>query len=133
LSLILDTSAVLAFLNRSDLNHAAVRDVILKETGKLIIPVGILSEIGYLVETRLGAHVFDLFLEDITKSNFVLECGLDDIANIRQLIMRYTDLPLGYADAAVITCAARMTKRIVSLDKRDFEVVQRELGFELLP
>jgi predicted nucleic acid-binding protein len=133
LSLVLDTSAVLAFLNRSDLGHLAVSEVILQEAGKLIIPVGILSEISYLVDARLGNRVFGLFFDDVVQENFSLDCGLDDLIDVQQLVKRYNDLPLGYADAVVISCAIRTTKRIVSLDRRHFAVVQRELGFELLP
>jgi uncharacterized protein len=102
LSLVLDTSAVLAFLNRSDPNHSVVSEIIVGEVGRLIIPVGILSEIGYLVEARLGSHVLDLFFDDIIKANFSLDCGLDDLVNVQQLVKRYSNLPLGYADAAVI-------------------------------
>jgi uncharacterized protein len=132
LSLVLDTSAVLALLNRSEPHHVAVKGVLLAAPGDLIIPTGILAEIGYLVENRLSHAVFDLFLEDILDGNFTLDCGNNDITRIRHLSARYSNLPLGYADAAVIACAERLTTGIVSLDKRHFEVVQRELGFELL-
>jgi hypothetical protein len=130
--LVLDTSAVLAFLNRSDPNHKAIAKIVMESDG-LLIPVGILAEIAYLVEHRLGSRTLDLFFEDILKANFGLDCGLDDLAEIRQLVKRYDNLPLGYADAAVMTCARRTASGVLSLDRRDFEIVRRELGFVLLP
>ena len=97
------------------------------------MPVGILAEIAYLVETRLGNKVFDAFLRDIEARHFSLDCGLESVGDVRRLAERYADLPLGYADATVITCALKYGGRVVSLDRRDFEVVQRELDFTLLP
>jgi predicted nucleic acid-binding protein len=99
----------------------------------LIIPVGIISEICYLIELRLGHQVFALFFDDLIKENFSLDCGTKDLTDIKRLAERYDNLPLGYSDAAVVCCAVRTTQRIVSLDRRDFQVVQRELGLALLP
>jgi len=50
LSLVLDTSAALAFLNRSEPNHGPVKSTLVSEPGQLIIPVGILAEIFYLIK-----------------------------------------------------------------------------------
>ena len=133
MSVVLDTSALLALLNRSDPNHEPVKDILVTEPGHLIIPVGILSEICYLIELRLGHQVFALFFDDLIQENFSLDCGTQDLTDIKRLAERYANLPLGYSDAAVVCCAVRTTQRIVSLDRRDFQVVQRELGFALLP
>lgn len=47
---------------------------------------------------------------------FTLDCGLDDIARVRQLVSRYADLPLSSADAAVIACASRRGQRVLTRD-----------------
>ena len=133
MSLVLDTSAVLAFLNRADVGHASVQEVLLREREPLVIPVGIMAEIGYLVETRLGQRVLSLFLQDIASGNFALDCGFEDVLRVRTLVERYADMSLGYADAVVIACAERSGLRIASLDRRHLNVVNREISFELLP
>jgi predicted nucleic acid-binding protein len=93
-----------------------------------------LAEITYLVEKRLGHHVLDLFLADLETGGFVLHCGDGDIARIRHLVRRYADLPLGFADASVVACAERNHGRILTLDRRDFEIVARGEGkIQLLP
>ena len=51
---------------------------------------------------------------------------------IRALVMRYADLPLGFADAAVVACAERSGGRILTLD-RDFTIVSREVPLTILP
>jgi len=56
---------------------------------------------------------------------------LEDVA--RNLARRYADLPLGYADAAVIACAERSRGLVLTLDMRDFGVVAREGTIQILP
>jgi hypothetical protein len=41
-------------------------------------------------------------------------------------VRRYRDLPLGFADAAVIACAEDNDGRVLTFDRRDFDVVSRE-------
>jgi len=61
-----------------------------------------------------------------------LDCGEDDFPRIRELVTRYADLPLGFADAAVVACAERNGRRVLALD-RDFAVVAREGTIVVLP
>ena len=49
----------------------------------------------------------DAFLDDVERGGYTLECGDRDIPRIRELMRRYADLPLGFADSAVVACAER--------------------------
>ena len=129
----LDTSALLALLNRRDPDHEPVRAAFLEDEGPHIVPAGILAEIGYLVERRLGASVLDALLADLEYGALSFECGEEDLSRIRGLVRRYADLPLGFADAAVIACAERHGGRVLTLDTRDFGVVARDAAIRLLP
>ena len=91
-----------------------------------LIPAGILAEIGYLVEQRLGLDVLESFLVDLEQRAFVLVDSSDDLSRSRELIRRYADLPLGLADATVIACAERHGGAVLTLDERHFGVVARE-------
>ena len=102
MSLILDTSGVLAFVNRHDPDHEAVKSVILEEPGALIVPMGIMAEIGYMLEQRLGLRALEAFLNDLATGQFRLDCGLEDLPRVQALANRYSSLPLGFADAVVI-------------------------------
>jgi predicted nucleic acid-binding protein len=55
------------------------------------------------------------------------------IAAQYELAARYADLPLGVADAAVAVCAERHGGRVLTLDRRDFDVVAGEARLEVLP
>jgi uncharacterized protein len=131
--LTLDSSALFALLNRGDPGHAAVRDVLARDHGPHIVPAGILAETAYLVETRYGVRVMDSLLGDLEAGVFTLDCGERDLGRVRALAGRYADLPLGYADAAVIACAERNGGAVLTLDRRDFGVVAREGTITVLP
>jgi uncharacterized protein len=77
--------------------------------------------------------VLDLFLGDLVSGAYMLDYGADDLARIRELVRRYADLPLGFADASVVACAERNGGRVLTLDVRDFAVVGRTARLEVLP
>ena len=122
----LDTSAIYSRLSLSDSHHATTNTLLAAERGPLIIPISILSELAYLIESRHGQMALDQFLRDVDRGVYLLDCGDRDVPRIRELVMRYIDLPLGFADASVIACAERRGGRILTYDFRHFPVVARE-------
>ena len=129
----LDTSAVVALLHRKDPDHDRMREAFLEAAPPYLIPVAILSEITYFLETRSGPRVLDAFLADLEEEAFSLDCGTAALPRIRALVERYADLPLGFADASVIACAERHGGAVLTLDERHFGVVAREGNLAVLP
>jgi predicted nucleic acid-binding protein len=129
----LDTSAILALVDRREPHHEAAVAALDAERGPLLIPVAILAEIGYLLEQRLGQPVLDVFLEDVAAGAYTLDCGEGDIARIRALTARYAGLPLGLADAAVVACAERTGGRVLTLDRRDVDIVAGDIHLTVVP
>ena len=97
------------------------------------MPAGILAEISYMVEKRLNVEALESLLADLESGGFTLECGAEDFGRIRELVRRYADLPLGFADACVIACAERSGGRVLTLDLRHFGVVAGEGSISVLP
>lgn len=128
----LDTSAIYSRLNRSDVHHGFTAAQLANERGPVIIPTPILSELAYLVEARHGHAAFDRFLRDVDRGVYLLDCGETDVPRIRALNERYNDLPLGFADAAVIACAERRGGRVLTYDTRHFPVVAREGSIQIV-
>jgi len=129
----LDTSGIFALLNRKDKDHERVKDALFEDKGAYLIPAGILAEIAYMVEERLGARALESLVLDLESGGLTLECGEEDLARIRELVARYADLPLGFAEASVISCAERNGGRVMTLDLRHFGVVAAEGRITLLP
>ena len=131
--LAIDTSGLFAALDSDDPHHADAVTALRQDPVAPLMPAGILAEVGYMVETRLGVDVLDAVLADLQEGAFVLDCGDADLPRIRELIRRYRDLPLGFADSAVIACAERTGARVLTFDHRHFGVVAREGRVELAP
>jgi predicted nucleic acid-binding protein len=129
----LDTSALFALVNRRDPDHEPVKAAFEGDGGPYLVPAGILAEVGYLLEHRLGTDVLDAFLADLESGALTFEAGEEDLARVRELITRYEDLPLGFADATVIACGERNGGLVLMLDTRHFGTVAREGTISLLP
>jgi uncharacterized protein len=129
----LDTSGVLAALNRSDTDHERARGALEAERGPLIVPAVILAEAGYMIEADLGAAVLRQFVKDLSDGFYELDCGEGDFKRIGELLDRYADMSLGLADAGVIACAERRGGRVLTFDHRDFVPVAREGTITIVP
>lgn len=128
----LDTSALFALLNRSDRDHVRVKQAFLEARRPHIVPIGILAEIGYLIERRLGQKALVAFLGDLQAGSFTLDCGKEDVARIARLVQQYADLPLGLADACVAACAQRNGGKVLSTDQH-FQIVSQKQALTVLP
>ena len=129
----LDTSAIVALLDRKDQDHDAVTKALRRESPPYLVPAAVLGEVGYFIETRFGQTVLERFLDDLSAGAFVLDCGEGDVRRVRDLVARFADLHLGLVDAAVIACAERRGGRVLTLDQRDFGVVARDVPLSLVP
>lgn len=92
-----------------------------------------LAEMAYMAGRRTGDEAFRRFLAGFEDASTLLDCGDVDPPRIRELMERYADLGLGFADAAVIACAERNGGAVLTFDRRDFEVVAAEGLLTLLP
>ena len=129
----LDTSGVLALGDRGEPAHGAAVAALGADRGPYVVPAGIVAEAAFMLEHRLGADALDAFLRDLETGALLLDCGEGDLGRIRALVRRYADLPLGFADSAVVACAERRGGRVLTLDRRHFDVVAREVRLTPVP
>jgi predicted nucleic acid-binding protein len=90
----------------------------------------VITEVSYLIGTRLGVEAEVRFLGDLAAGNFIVEpVAAADWLRIAQLVARYRDLPLGTVDASVIAVAERLgVNEIATVDRRHFTIVQSSIG-----
>ena len=127
----LDSSAIVALADTREPNHPRAVAALAKALPSVLVPAGILGEIGYMLEQR--GDGLDAFLESLEDRSVSLECGEEDLPRIRELLARYADLHLGFSDAAVIACAERNGGQVLTFDVRDFSVVAREGTITIVP
>lgn len=125
-----------AYVDRDDRHHQACLDLLETHPGPLLVPMLVITEVGYLLATRLGVDAEVRFLGDLASGNLIPEpVASADWLRIAELVARYRDLPLGTVDASVLATAERLAiTEIATLDRRHFTVVQATNGpLNLLP
>ena len=135
--MIVDTSALLAFFDTDEPDHAAVTTIVDTSTEPLIVSPYVVAELDYLVASRLGVSAELAVLRELAGGAWDLAAfGTDDLAQARAVVERYADQSIGLADASIVILAARhQTRTVVTLDRRHFGVVRPIDGgsFKILP
>lgn len=99
------------------------------DPGPHVVPAAVLGELGHFLTPRSSTR----FLGDLVAGTYEFDCGDRDLFRAAAISKRYESMALGLVDAAVIACAIRRGGRVVTLDRRHFDVVARELPLEILP
>jgi uncharacterized protein len=134
-SVLLDTGAILAILNRQDRWHVRCIQALSQLRTPLLTSEAVLTEVLYMVSAysdnveaawsfiRSGA----LTLGTITDADF---------AALDQLMHRYRDRPMDFADATLVHLAQRESlTTILTVDVSDFQTyrVDGRRAFRILP
>ena len=137
LTLIVDSSALIAAADRDARQHGAVGTALQQEQEALVIPALVANEADYTILTRLGIDAELTFLDDLASGWFEVACLTDDeLGAARDVAAAYRDLRVGLADASVVVLARRYgTRRLLTLDERDFRAMTPLQGghFTILP
>jgi predicted nucleic acid-binding protein len=86
----------------------------------------VVTEVVYLLGTRLGHEAEVRFLGDFAAGNLIPEhVAAEDWLRIAELVQIYNDLPLGSVDSSVVAVAERLSiSDVATLDRRHFTVVR---------
>ncbi len=135
--IVLDTSGLLAAIDGSQRLHAAAAAAVRAADGPLLLSPFVLTELDYLLSTRVSSGAATALLDQVANGAYRLEpMGPADIARASRIIGGYRDLQLGLADASIVVLAERhRTLDILTLDERHFRAVTGPGGqpFRLLP
>lgn len=127
--IVVDTSGVLALLDRDDAHHDAVSEAYDATGHRWLLPWAILPEVDYLASKYLGERVALEFTQDILRGAFRVEgFSAEDLKRAVTLQKRHASLRLGLVDAIVMAVAVRQrATAIVTLDSRHFRAVSLNL------
>jgi len=132
-SWLLDTGPLIAYLDPRERDHGPVADAIEAFTGQLVTTSAVITEGMHLVRRRVGGpRLLAGFVSDAA----VL---VDDFAQARwlrpaaELMERYSDLPMDYADATLVLQAeAQGIREVLTLDRRGFSAYRTSGGEPLV-
>ncbi len=123
---IADTGPLYALIDRDDVWHERVVSWWRRRARQVLVPVSVLPEVCYLLQTRIGAAAEQSFVSAVANGEFTTEpLESRDIARAAELMSDYADLPLGFADATVLAIAERLSaSEILTTDRRHFGVLR---------
>lgn len=137
MSVVADTGALYALVDRSDRWHLPVTQWWASHGSRAVVPVVVLPEVCYLLHTRIGTAAEEAFIRSVADREFVLEAlDDDDLPRAADVMRRYADLGLGFVDAALTAVAERLeTRELLTTDRKHFGVVRprHARAFVLLP
>jgi predicted nucleic acid-binding protein len=134
---IVDTSALLSFFDRTEPHHEPAVKVIVGSRDPLVVSPYVLAELDYLVASHLDVTAELAVLREMAGGAWEL-AALDakDVLRAASVVQRYADQEIGLADASIVVLAERYgTRRVATLDRRHFEVLRPFQGgrFTIVP
>jgi predicted nucleic acid-binding protein len=134
---IVETSALLAFFDRDEPDHAAVSRILADASEALVLSPYVVAEVDHLVATRHGVPAELKVLKELAGGAWELATiDAADLERASSVVKRHADQGIGIADASIVVLADRYrTRTILTLDRRHFDLL-RPLGggrFTVLP
>ena len=134
-AVLVDTGPLVALLDPSDRARAACRKELDRlDRFELVTTEAVVTEASYLLDFSVEAQA-GLQLLLASGRPRVEPITAQDRARVAELLAKYRDQPMDYADATLVVVAERLGwHRVFTLDRRDFSIYR--LGrkrFELIP
>ena len=134
---IVDTSFLFALADLKDANHQREVDMAAGMDDLLMLPIMVLPEICYLIDSRLGHAAMRRFIDTVASGDLQVESvSRDDLSRVSEVLDQYADAHMDFVDATIVALAERLkVTRILTLDRRHFELFRPQhcAAFEILP
>lgn len=136
-AILVDTGILYAMADMDDAWHESVKAFLRNAKDVLLVPVTVLPEVCYLLNTHLGQESERVLISAIIQGELRIE-GLkdDDFRRSLRILETYSDINIGFVDASLVAMAERLKiQRILTTDRRHFSVIRPRHchAFELLP
>jgi uncharacterized protein len=120
--ILVDAGPLVALIHADDRHHVRCREALktIREPLGTVWPA--VTEAMYLLgfSSRAQDALWRLLERDAVK---ILSLDASDAPRMRELMRKYSDLPMDLADAALVRVAEReKIPRVFTIDRRDFEV-----------
>jgi predicted nucleic acid-binding protein len=130
-----DAGPIIALINRRDPYHSSCKTAAEGLGFPLFTVWPVVVEAYYVIESHNGPA--DRVLHWLTAGHLrLIDLRETEIRRMRQIIRKYSDLPMDLADAALVAACERMKiRRVFTVDKRDFMVYRpaHVSSFDILP
>jgi len=120
--LLLDTGALVSILDRSQNRHREFSEFFAVWTGQIVTTEAVVTESTHLLGRVSGGAI--ACLDFVLSGGAVLiPISTAALRRARQLMQRYADCPMDFADATLVVLAEELgTDMVLTTDQRDFSV-----------
>ena len=122
---LIDSGPLIALFDRDDRYHEASVEFIKNNRYELITTVASITETLHLLDFSRNAQVD--FLTWINAGAVTIEpITADDFQRIQELIIKYADLPMDFADACLVFLGEKLGIDQIATVDRDFDIYRLE-------
>ena len=124
---LVDSGPLLALFDRSDAHHRRVANYLRAHAAlRLVTTLAVLTETAALLASRVGRGAQLDFLEWVERGGLVV-AGIEpgSLRRIIEIVRKYRDLPLDFADATLAELGERLGVDAILTVDRDFEIYRR--------
>ena len=119
--ILIDSGPLIALFDASDKYHARAINFIKNNKSILITTIASVTETLHLLDFNRNAQID--FLEWVNKGAVEIQnIENSDFSRIRELISKYRDLPMDFADACLVFLAEKLNINMVATIDRDFTI-----------
>ena len=119
--ILMDSGPLIALFDRSDHYHAASVAFIKANRAELITTLASITETLHLLGFNRNAQTD--FLTWVNAGAVKIEpITADDLLRIKALIIKYSDLPMDFADACLVFLGEKLSINAIATIDRDFDV-----------
>lgn len=119
---ILDTGLWVALIDKSESKHDVCVRWLKNYSGKLYSTEAVLTEVLYLLNFSVKAQTaaIDFVLKSVVE---IVPQSIESLKKVKNLIKKYSDLPMDYADATIVCLAMDIgVHNIITFDQKDFNI-----------
>lgn len=119
--IVIDSGPLIALFDSSDEYHSKSIEFIKKNRKPLLTSIPVITEVVYVLDFNINAQLD--FLEWIYRGGIdVVDIKTDDIHKIKELMEKYKDIPMDFADGPVVTICEKLGTNFIASVDSDFEI-----------
>jgi len=119
--ILIDSGPLIALFDRNDKYHLASIKFIKDNNSELVTTLASVTETLHLLDFNRNAQID--FLDWVNAGAVTLEpISSDDLQRIKELTIKYSDLPMDFADACLVLLGEKLNISTVATIDRDFDV-----------
>ncbi len=119
--ILIDSGPLIALFDRNDKYHLASIKFIKDNNSELVTTLASVTETLHLLDFNRNAQID--FLGWVNAGAVTLEpISSDDLQRIKELTIKYSDLPMDFADACLVLLGEKLNISTIATIDRDFDV-----------